>query len=519
MAATEVVTQMASGDIQTARQNSVTTDAKKCSSLSVGAQQTLLKFLSRSEESPMVDRYAQLRSLKLHVYSALDLQSAQPLRREYLQFWNEESLSLVKGGMKKRSSIEATVKKNWNLNGRFVAYIKVGKDIAHLHSLDGDWDSRYKVQYEAKMTQIQRLEADRAKVQAEMLDRMKRKTISNQDKQAAKKHVESLDKDIAMELATLNKISRNWNNILNKTHKNGQRKGKRGRKPTAFQKKMTRMDSVQFQTAKELKQNTSIVHSHATQSDRRTSVPKSLKHTNTPRAFDVEKKKLETFETSEKLLVCLPEVCQYLSGPEKGSSACCGISLLTAQSFLSSDFPIGKNNTVSTRNKYKSLLQRAVNYWNENKLASMTVAQALSCPPFQTLKNFKMEEVFWHTHLKVDGFSDAVDAVLSHYATRVDKNHNKMAAVFTIHPDKTFVVLVDKSRNQLLLDSHIHFTAIENEQNFQQAFARNDCQGMMVYATKHQAAKLARFIVEQVVLELRASSHHGSIAFFKPAKN
>ena len=130
--------------------------------LSKKAQQTMIQFLEStssadSDFADIVDRYSPLRLAKVHVYATKEIESAAPLRAQYLKFWNEECLALLNSGNKK-CVLEAMVKKSWNYSGRFDSYINMGKDIAELHKLDVDWDSKYRKNYKTKIELIDVLE-------------------------------------------------------------------------------------------------------------------------------------------------------------------------------------------------------------------------------------------------------------------------------------------------------------------------------------------------------------------------
>ena len=59
--------------------------------------------------SEIIDKYAELRNQKSHVYSEQEIKAAMPVRREYFRFWNEQSLHLHRQGYKK-ATIEPLVK-------------------------------------------------------------------------------------------------------------------------------------------------------------------------------------------------------------------------------------------------------------------------------------------------------------------------------------------------------------------------------------------------------------------------
>ena len=78
------------------------------------------------------------------------------------------------------------------------------------------------------------------------------------------------------------------------------------------------------------------------------------------------------------------------------------------------------------------------------------------------------EDVVWHTTLKIDGYAYGYDA-LKCLVLKCIASQQQCALVVTVSPDKTFVIMFDKKGNQALFDSHTHYTAVPQEQSFEQA--------------------------------------------------
>ena len=218
--------------------------------LSKSAQQTMIKFLTNVNSSPVIDKYAELRSHRIHVYSKEEIDAAQPIRRDYLNFMNDQSLYLLRQGHKK-SAVEPLAKKLWNATGRYETYIKFGKYLSSRYKAN-NFDEKYRKQYEEKLNEVMTLEKERDELYAQLISRIKSDTITKPDKKSLQMHIKCLEVSLHKQRLLLDKISTNWSRKLNSVDRNGPEKQKTGPKPKDKNAKKA-IDEVQFKTAMELK--------------------------------------------------------------------------------------------------------------------------------------------------------------------------------------------------------------------------------------------------------------------------
>ena len=99
--------------------------------------------------------YSKLRQAKIHTYTEKEIQAAAPLHSEYLKFWNVKCLDLFENGHAK-TQLEPSFKKLRNTTGRYISYIKFGKEVSNKYDLDQKWDIKYKEQYEQVTKQYEK---------------------------------------------------------------------------------------------------------------------------------------------------------------------------------------------------------------------------------------------------------------------------------------------------------------------------------------------------------------------------
>jgi hypothetical protein len=161
----------------------------------------------------------------------------------------------------------------------------------------------------------------------------------------------------------------------------------------------------------------------------------------------------ESFQTEDGLSVILPGFCQNTvlnQNSDLGSSACVGICFLNVlchnistsiATVVFKSLKMGNLNAVLT-----SIVVRwfFIQYWYPKVTASLKIS----------------------TKMKNRGLAGSF--------------------LFTVFPDKSFIVFFNEDFNLTLLDSHIHFTAPPEQLSFEAALKRKDCQGMIICATKAQ---------------------------------
>lgn len=468
---------------------------------------------------------------------------APPLRAEYLNFWNEEGLRLFKAGHKK-PTMEALVKRNWNMKGRFDAYIRVGKTVAHMHKLDVNWDDRYRRLYEEQLSKIADIEKSRTLESDTLIDRIRKGIISPTDKKSKRELLKKLENDLEIERMKLDKIAKNWGVKINTTKRDGGQAPKKRGRPAKT------VSGVTFKTAKELKSmpkrkindeepqemdienelqttETEICHvvpqtevdinGNIVHKEIETDVIEIEMETktliNNNKSTSSSSSKIRKFRTESSLTVVIPEICQNtVDDQNSGSSACMGICLLIFKDFVQNPISLSKKNIPQIMNVYKENVEMGYNYWKINELPPMDTKTALKLPILQVLseKTEMKSDTMWHEKLLVNGFKDGFEA-LKHEMESVKDSSRSGIFLVTVNPDKSFAILYDEDFNLILFDSHLHYTAPLEQMSFEEAKKRVDCRGMIIIATKSQYLDLITCIITVVIRELRASAVHGNI--------
>ena len=120
-----------------------------------------------------------------------------------------------------------------------------------------------------------------------------------------------------------------------------------------------------------------------------------------------------------------------------------------------------------------------------------------------------VSDVAWHKSVNIDGFSDGEDALK--VALNKALTSEMQSTILLTVSNKTFTIVVDSRKNMALFDSHVHFTAVENEMPFEVALKRKDLQGMFVLPSRDKYAHLAKYVFRTIVTELRADDTQGTI--------
>ena len=222
------------------------------------------------------------------------------------------------------------------------------------------------------------------------------------------------------------------------------------------------------------------------------------------------------FKTTDGLNVYLPELSQNTGAAchgDIGSSACTGIGLCIAEDIFTNDIDLKTDNFERLKDVYISSLFKANKYWGENELGCMDPARSYKLPLFH---NFREKcaiasDIAWHKAVNIDGFSDVEDALKVALYSAITSVERQSAILLITLSNKTFCILVDSKRNIALFDSHVHFTAVEEEVSFEMAIKRKDLQGMIVLAPSGRYVHLAKYVFSVIMRELRANDFQGTI--------
>ena len=91
------------------------------------------------------------------------------------------------------------------------------------------------------------------------------------------------------------------------------------------------------------------------------------------------------------------------------------------------------------------------------------------------------------------------------------------AVLVTLPPDKTFVIVVDEDGNQLLMDSHLHYT--DPLETFKEAVVNKVCQGLFVFTERSRAKELLAYIMYSMAPQMRIGSNTGCMHRLYASKN
>ena len=87
--------------------------------------------------------------------------------------------------------------------------------------------------------------------------------------------------------------------------------------------------------------------------------------------------------------------------------------------------------------------------------------------------------------------------------------------LITLPPDKTFIILCDEKGDQILFDSHQHYT--DENFTFEEAVKRKDLLGII--ASSDNASNMLMYAFAHTAKELRCSLETGSVIRITKSKN
>lgn len=209
------------------------------------------------------------------------------------------------------------------------------------------------------------------------------------------------------------------------------------------------------------------------------------------------------------LQVTFPQQCQNtVLGGVKGSSACTGIALNTLQAFINNEITLEDHQAITKL--FINSMTETVTVWNEKQLSTMDVKSATK--DVLKLDVCEMKEIYWNTLLNVGG-SNGYIACEKEFVKAIESNC-KNGLVFTILPDKSFVVLADEKGNCCLLDSHVHYTKSDNL-NFDETVSNKDSRGICVFGKKDSGKTLLKYIFSDLSNEIKFSDTTGCMTVLR----
>ena len=221
------------------------------------------------------------------------------------------------------------------------------------------------------------------------------------------------------------------------------------------------------------------------------------------------------FGTTSGLKLYFPGICQTALETVSHSGACTGISALFYKMVTSESVLVEESNLQNLLGIFRKAVYEGTEYWKSNKLPCIVdVKYILGLPLYNSIKI--VEHAVWHQTLKLGGYHDASDCVNTVLAKALETQEPfALLVTLPLPVTQTFIVLCRNKTTLMLFDSHVHYTAIPEEQTYYRALERADCQGVVVIGNKRSKTALVQYIFTTMVGELRANPTQGSVICLK----
>ena len=176
------------------------------------------------------------------MYEKSFLKNLPPLRREYFQFRNEETLKLIKQKTVK-NLIDGIVNVNWRLFGRHKALQKINSMEIHYDTRTANPFEKYDRMYKRKQEEIIEIDKTINEKQDEFTEKLQKGLIDSSSRRTLRELIDTFKKKRDLVLVEIDIIGKNWDTAMRKWIRTGPPK-KRGRKPKT---------TIVYKTARELK--------------------------------------------------------------------------------------------------------------------------------------------------------------------------------------------------------------------------------------------------------------------------
>ncbi|XP_052064211.1 uncharacterized protein LOC127704263 isoform X2 [Mytilus californianus] len=533
--------------------------------LAPGTQMTLNHFL-KGKMDPKCDRYGELRRIGFKVFEQefLDLQT--PMKRAWYEFWNKKALDLAHENTK-RSYMEGLIKKAWSYEGgRQIALCKFGKEICKAQKLENDPFSCYEQAAEQKQNEIQKLETEKTEKEQELCSRIYKGTISMNDKVSLRKHIKLITVDAEKAEKDYSKILTNWTAHAYKVERRGVEKKKPGRKRKAEIQEIKYLTAKELRSKKSKVDNqsagnqdksmesndmfvedpaeiTSDNHDEGMESNDVMFVedPAEITKDNHDEGMEsndvmfvedpaeitrdnnnegMEKKNQEkqkknpmtkknmtlfipqTYDTYLGIKLLFPGISQNTvglpHGLSRGSNACTGFCLKLAEHFFNEKFSLHIKPALS---EYRSSLHEIVSRYEDRNIQMMDTKSAMTYFGYQNSMKI-ISDTYWHRQLGV-GADDPLEICSAEYNRSI--NSQEREALFITVSDKTFIILNNEEGDQVLFDSHVHYT--DDNMTLEDTLNRKDLHGLI--AASDKTSNMLMYVFAHVVNELRCSTDTG----------
>ena len=195
-------------------------------------------YVSSSQER---DLYSEVRPY-LKPYSQENLSSARSTSKHYydfMVFFNNKALELVRKGITKGSVIQSLIYQEWQRQGKQKSLILLGKNLSENTNLPDNWDREYIQVADEYTAELSRLDAAIKKLQDEERSKLKMKVMSTSERKLIKELIsvkEEKRNDVQDEAI---KHLTTWAHTVNNHMKKGGKKAKPGPKYGSKNKQRT----------------------------------------------------------------------------------------------------------------------------------------------------------------------------------------------------------------------------------------------------------------------------------------
>lgn len=513
-------------------------------------------------------RYGELRRIGFKVFEQdfFDLQT--PMKRAWYEFWNKKALDLAHENTK-RTYMEGLIKKAWSYEGgRQIALCKFGKEICKAQKLENDPFNCYEQAAEQKQNEIQKLETEKTEKEQELCSRVYKGTISMNDKVSLRKHIKLITVNAEKAEKDYSKILTNWTAHAYKVERQGVEKKKPGRKRKGEIQEIKYLTAKELRSKKSKDDNQSAGnqdksiesndmfvedpveipsdnHNEDMESNDVTFVEDaaeiiSVNHNEDMASNDVmfveeaaeitrdnnnivmenknqEKHKKnpmtkknmklyipQTYDTYLGIKLLFPGISQNTvglpNGLSRGSNACTGFCLQLADHYFNENFSLHMKSALS---KYRSSLLEIVSRYEDQNIQMMDTKSAMTYFGYQNSMKI-ISDTYWHHQLGVGAYDDPLEICSEEYNRSI--NSQEREALFITVSDKTFIILNNEEGNQVMFDSHVHYT--DNNMTLEDTlYNRKDLHGLI--ATSDKTSNMLMYVFAHVVSELRCSTDTG----------
>lgn len=223
------------------------------------------------------------------------------------------------------------------------------------------------------------------------------------------------------------------------------------------------------------------------------------------------------FMTTTQIAIASMKYCQFRPTPQssstpiRGCSACTGISALACQKFLQGE---AFNNHISASGsdemyttvaswcaEYTDIITQGKLLWDANELGCLDVRSTLLMDDFKGIKI--ASEELWQPSVIGGNPVEVLKSVIDRC-----QDKKRVAVIITFEPSQSCSLLVTENQDLIFLDSHVHYTANEEEQSFHDALNRG-LGACIMFAGAKNTDTFLKHIVNVAQTEMRCNPIKG----------